>query len=217
MWSSRPALVTAMRTHLGIHADRFASPLDVHGHDLRYWSMYSRDKAFSAHTDAYSCRWQGYSYVLAGTDTACIEKATKWALWSALQSPEPTATVLAVPRSRTAKGKPIYYSWIEQYPKYCTTLTTIPHSDTPLHKEDIWWSNGDQEGQSSKWDLELVLVSNLPAQAELRHKSARLTQFLNAVAALKGAPAAPNKTRRAHAATVAKLMQAGECTWQQQE
>ena len=33
----------------------------------------------------------------------------------------------------------------------------------PLHKQDIWWSNGAQEMQTSKWNLELVLISNLPA------------------------------------------------------
>ena len=80
MWSSHPTLVAAMRTHLGINADRFASPLDVQGHDLRFWSKHSRDAAFEAHADAYSCTWQGYSYAFAGSDTTCIEKATKWAL-----------------------------------------------------------------------------------------------------------------------------------------
>ena len=78
MRSSHPALVMAMRTHLGIYADRFAGPLDAEGHDLRFWSKQSRDAAFAAHTDASSCTWQGSSYAFAGTDITCIEKATKW-------------------------------------------------------------------------------------------------------------------------------------------
>ena len=89
-----------------------------------------------------------------------------------------------------------------------------PHSDSPLHKQDIWWSNGAQEMQTGKWDLELVLISNLPAQAELSHKGACLARFLNAVSGLRGPPAAPTKTRRAHAATIAKLTLAGG--WQSQ-
>ena len=68
--------------------------------------------------------------------------------------------MIAIPRSRTAKGRPIYDSWIEKYSEYCTNLATIPHSDTPLHKQDVWWNigpiasrNGAQEMQTSKWDL----------------------------------------------------------------
>ena len=109
-----PALLDAIRTHLDICIDRFASPLDIHGPDLHFWSKHGRDAAFSAHTDAYSCRWEGYSYAFPDTDITSIEKATKWALWSALQSSEPTATLLAIPRSRTAKGRPIYLTWIDQ-------------------------------------------------------------------------------------------------------
>lgn len=213
LWGSHPALQEATRTHLGICVDRFASPLDVHSPDLQFWSKHNRDAAFSAHTDAYSCRWQGYSYAFPGTDTSDIEKATKWSLWSALQSTIPTATLLAIPRSRTAKGKPAYSAWIDQYPKFCTTLTTIPCSDSPLQKQDIWWCSSTQEERGSKWDLTLVLVSNLPAQAELRHKGTHLTQFLQAAASFSGAPAAPNRARRMQAATVAKLTRAGDTTW----
>ena len=167
-WSSQPALQDAIHTQLGICIDRFASPLDVHNPNLHFWSKHDRDTAFSAHTDAYSCRWQGYSYAFPGTDTTETEKATKWALWSAMQSTEPTATLLAIPRSRTAKGRPVYLSWVDQYPKFCTTLTTIPFSDAPLHTQDIWWCSGTQGEQASKWDLMLVLISNLSAQADLR-------------------------------------------------
>ena len=216
-WCSHATLIQAMRTHLGISADRFASPLDVHSPDLQFWSKHNRDMAFSAHTDAYSCKWQGYSYAFPGTDTTSIEKATKWALWSALQSPGPTATLLAIPRSRTAKGKPIYYNWINQYPKFCTTLITIPYAAAPLQPQDIWWCSGTPEGRKSKWDLALVLISNLPAQAELRNKTTQLTRFLEAAASLAGGPAAPIRVRRERAAVVAKLTNAGNTTWRQPE
>ena len=215
-WSTNRTLLTAIRTHLGIQKDRFASPLNVISENLQFWSRHPRDAAFAAYTDAYSCQWQGHSFAAPGADTEAIAKAVKWALWSAQNTQQETATLVAVPRSRTAKGRPAYDEWIEQYPKYCTHLTTIRHADGPTCMEDLWWCTGPAEAPAKRWDLDLVLISNLPAQTQLYSDHTRLTCLLADTAGLNG-----RLTKTAAIATAQKqasrLLQKWAEAWRQQE
>jgi ribonuclease HI len=156
------------------------------------------------------------SYAAPGMDTACIEKAMKWALWSAQNAQQKTATLVAIPRSRTAKGRPVYDEWIEQYPKCCTHLTTVRHADTPMYMGDLWWSTGPADTLTKHCDLDLVLVSNLPAHAHLGQDSGWLYDLLAAVACINGQPLRPAARTRTRA-LASRVLSAWTKAWQQQD
>jgi ribonuclease HI len=184
-WCTHPALRAAIATHLGASKERFSSPLEVADHTTAYWSRHGRDKLFGAQKDAYSVRWTGHSVAFPGHDSTAIDKAMRWAFWSAENSQEPTATLIVIPRNRRTKGTPSYRKWIQDHPGKCVSLTTIPYdknTSQPLWREDRWAQRGTPSETAPAKDLELVLVSNVQAQAGLRNKDrAQATHLLQAI------------------------------------
>jgi ribonuclease HI len=171
-WNLHPALRGAITTHLGATKDRFATPLSVTSPDVTYWSKHDRDTVFGAQHQTFSCQWKGTSVAFPGTDAGAIDKAVRWALWSAKQAPEATATLLAIPCSHLSRGTPGYCKRIQDNPDYCQHIITIPHkrgSPSPLWRDDIWLQKSPIPDSASNKDLKLILISNRSAQAHLQH------------------------------------------------
>jgi ribonuclease HI len=164
-WSIHPRLTDAIRTHLRTTKDRFASPLDAHA-GAEYWSKHERDGVFGARHDAYSCKWTGHSIAFPDHDSVSVERAIRWALWSARESKEPTATLLAIPRNNKGPNNPAYRKWLEACPTHCICLATIPCKDGPVWMEE-GWRHAVEKPPTPSWDLDLVLIWNAPAQANL--------------------------------------------------
>ena len=87
-------------------------------------------------------------------------------IWSARNSKEPTATLLALPRSSTGPSNPAYRKWTTSYPENCTLLATIPCKHGPVSREEGWRHAVDVPPKPH-WHLDLVMVWNARGQAEL--------------------------------------------------
>ena len=75
---------------LNIQCERFASPLNFNPTVERYCSLHTQDKVFGANTDAYSRKWEGASQANPPHEAEAMEKAVRWAIFSADQSTSPT-------------------------------------------------------------------------------------------------------------------------------
>jgi ribonuclease HI len=164
-WSIHPRLAAAIRSRLGTTKDRFASPLNAHA-DTEYWSKHERDGVFGARHDAYSCKWTGHSIAFPDHDSVSTERAIRWALWSARQTKEPMATLLALPRNSKGTNNPAYRKWLEACPTHCTHLATISCKDGPVWMEE-GWRHAVESPPTPSWNLDLILVWNASAQAKL--------------------------------------------------
>ncbi len=89
----------ALQIGLGITIERFASPLNYNPTSECYFSLYPEDRLFGANVDAFSCRWKGASEVHPDHEPAEMEKALRWAIFSAEDTCEPTLTALVLPWS----------------------------------------------------------------------------------------------------------------------
>ena len=87
----------ALQIGLGTWTERFASPLNYNPTSRCYFSLYPEDRLFAANVDAYSCKWQGASEVHPEHEPAEMEKALRWAIFSATDTCEPTLTALVLP------------------------------------------------------------------------------------------------------------------------
>ena len=85
-----------------------------------YFSMFERDKLFGASANAYEHRWTGMSEANPEYESRDVEKATRWAMYSALTSEVATATLMVLPdwgASGTA-----YLKYPKNYPYRCVKL-----------------------------------------------------------------------------------------------
>ena len=166
-WSTHPRIMTATQQHLHTTKERFASPLNVSDATCHYWSKHARDQVFGAQHDAYSCKWTGHSQAFPDHDDASLERAVRWALWSAHSSSKPTSTLLVLPRSHKGKGNPAYRKWMESHPQFCHHLATIPHQKPGgCVWRDEGWQNSVSMPELPAWKLEIVLIWNKAAQQE---------------------------------------------------
>ena len=87
----------AMIKGLGITCERFASPLNFNASCKSYFSMYAEDRLFGSKLDAYSTRWLGASQANPEYEAVAMEKAVRWAIFSALDTVEPVLTAFVLP------------------------------------------------------------------------------------------------------------------------
>ena len=87
----------ALQIGLGTTVERFASPLNYNPTSECYYSRYPEDKLFGANVDAFSCKWQGASQAHPEHEPAAMEKALRWAIYSAEDTSEPTLTAFVLP------------------------------------------------------------------------------------------------------------------------
>lgn len=93
---------------LNIQCERCASPLRVNPTVERYCSLHTQDKVFRANTDAYSRKWEGASQANPPHEAEAMEKAVRWAIFSADQSTSPTLTAFMLPKSEANA----YQKWL---------------------------------------------------------------------------------------------------------
>ena len=82
---------------LSITTERFASPLNFNVASDSYCSTYSEDRLFGAIHDAYSHKWQGSSQANPEHEAKDMEKALRWAIFSAQETDEPVLTTFVLP------------------------------------------------------------------------------------------------------------------------
>ena len=109
-WATPDEYMKAIVDGLSVTNERFASPLDFNVASDSYCSMYSEDRLCGATHDAYSHRWQGSSQANPEYEAKEMEKALRWAIFSAPETDEPVLTTFVLPdRARTA-----YLRWMSQ-------------------------------------------------------------------------------------------------------
>ena len=177
-WSICPHILTAALKHFPSTKERFASPLNVGASTSEYWSLHARDQVFGARKDAYDTQWTGYSHAFPDYSSDTLEKATKWAIWSAIHASTPTATLLFLPKKSRSPSNPPHHKWIRQYPTLCKHLTTISHKAKPVwdHKH---WMHGGVNSSTPLWDIEIVVVWNETAKTELRSMRSKLSREIH--------------------------------------
>ena len=96
-WATPDEYMKAIVDGLSITTERFASPLNFNVASDCYCSMYSQDRLFGATHDAYSHKWQGSSQANPEYEAKDMEKALRWAIFSAQETNEPVLTTLVLP------------------------------------------------------------------------------------------------------------------------
>ena len=76
----------ALIQSLDIQCERFASPLNLNPAVKQYYSLHEQDRVFGANADAYSTKWEGASEANPPHDAEAMEKAVRWAIFSAEKS-----------------------------------------------------------------------------------------------------------------------------------
>jgi hypothetical protein len=89
-----PAMWAALRSHLGIRYELFASPLDRSPHSEAYWSAHAEDQLFGANYDAFSRPWTGACQAYIGDCPEANDKAVRHALGSVTALPESTTCII---------------------------------------------------------------------------------------------------------------------------
>ena len=138
-----------------------------------YWSTHERDQAFGAHTHVYNHKWTGYSQALPERDDPSLDKAARWALWSARHGEEtgqPVATILYFLKGLRSPGQQAYKKWITAYPDYFTHIGSTQKAACPLHREDQWTQGADTDATQPKCQMEIFVAWNSPARRELSNK-----------------------------------------------
>ena len=162
-----PGIITNVITeHFKTNKERFATPLTVTQSNTEYWSEQPRDQAFGAHIRTYDTQWTGYSQSLPTADAPSLDKAVRWAMWSARHTATPTATVMYLPKGTRIRGNPQYRTWIKDHPELIQQIGSTS-GPCPLHKEDQWTQNTDTKHQPS-WSMEIIVIWNQPARIALR-------------------------------------------------
>jgi ribonuclease HI len=172
-WGIPPTIRQAIADHFNTNKERFSSPLAVPNAETMYWSTHERDQAFGAQTDVYSHKWTGYSQVLPDRDDPSLDKAARWALWSARHGEEtnkPVATILYFLKGLRSPGQQAYKKWMTAYPDYFTHIGSTKKAASPLHREEQWTQGADTDVTQPKCQMEIVVVWNSPARRELSDK-----------------------------------------------
>ena len=178
---------------LSITTERFASPLNFNVASNSYCSMYSEDRLFGATHDAYSHNWQGSSQASPEYEAKDMEKALRWAIFSAQETDEPVLTAFVLPDwAGTA-----YLRWMSH--PLVQEITTIKKTQFRF-KDPRHWATGKEFSSHAKWDIKFLIVANttglqrfvkqetlqaafVHASALLQHPQPRIRQLRNAVTA----------------------------------
>jgi ribonuclease HI len=171
LWSLPAELAKALAQHLPEtqQKERFSSPLEVRHSSITYWARFARDRVFAAENEAFACKWGGFSHAFPNHDEPAKAKATKWAIWSAVQAQGdslPTATLLCLPRGKGACTHAAWRKAVDSAPSICTHIGTILHPTAHMQRER-GWQHGEDEPAPPKTGLDVLLVMNAAARQEI--------------------------------------------------
>lgn len=156
----------------GAKVERHGNPLHVSDSNTHYYSKDQRDRAFGAHTDAYTHKWGGFSIATIGPTHEEQERALQHACWSAATptaTPTPTATFLLLPRkTRCLQLPPAHAKWQTLYPDHCSHLATIRGPKGIPLNQPVPWQKDTNTPETPSWDLDIVAAWNPPAQSMLQ-------------------------------------------------
>ena len=128
-WRLLVTIEDTLSRHFSTQKHRFSSPLTVPDANSQYWTEHGRDQVFGAQTGTYDHQWTGFSQDLLKADAPSVDKAIRWALWSAQQTHLPT-TVLALPKNMKAPGR--YHKHREVVGHIITTIRERLETDPDL-------------------------------------------------------------------------------------
>ena len=135
----------ALMQSLDIQCERFASPLNLNPTIKQYYSLHDQDKVFGANADAYSTKWEGAS--------EAMEKAVRWAIFSAEKSTSPTLTAFMLPKT----GLNAYQKWLTH--PMIRQLGCIEREHISFKTSDHW-KTGQPYKHQSKEDVTMFVVAN---------------------------------------------------------
>ena len=130
-------------------------------------------------THVYNHKWTGYSQALPEHDDPSLDRAARWALWSARHSNgrgnRPAGSnhpVLLERPSITTAGQQAYKKWITASLDYFTHIGSTQKAACPLHREDQWTQGADTDAAQPKCQTEIFVAWNSPARRELSNERA---------------------------------------------
>jgi len=145
--------MNALIQSLDIHCERFASPLNFNPAVKQYYSLHEQDRVFGANTDAYSTKWEGASEANPPHDAKAMEKAVRWAIFSAEKSMSPTLTAFMLPKT----GANAYQKWLTH--PMIRELGCIEREHISFKAPDHW-KTGQPYKHHSKEDIAIFVVAN---------------------------------------------------------
>jgi ribonuclease HI len=108
---------------------------------------------FGANTDAYSTKWEGASEANPPHDAEAMEKAVRWAIFSAEKSTSPTLTAFILPKTgANAYQKSLTHPMIRQ-------LGCIEREHISFKTSDHW-KTGQPYKHQSREDVTMFVVAN---------------------------------------------------------
>ena len=126
-WMLTDAAMQVFAACFGADTQRFVSPLDVSTHCRSYYTAHPQDQLFGARHNAYSTWWTGASFVHPPFESTSLFKALRWAVSSALHSPEPCCTLILVPEwSKSAHSVLLDHEFVFHLDRFPKTDTTVP-------------------------------------------------------------------------------------------
>ncbi len=98
----------ALIQSLDIQCEQFALPLNFNPAVKQYYSLHDQDRVFAANADAHSTKWEGASEANPPHDAETVEKAVRWAIFSAEKSRSPTLIAFILPKTVASA----YQEWL---------------------------------------------------------------------------------------------------------
>jgi exonuclease III/ribonuclease HI len=151
------AVRAALQQIAGCDKERLASPLSVHPGTTAYWSIHKQDQVFGARYDAYKVQWMGASIASPDFTEEQANKAMVWAIQSAIQTEQPTLTMLLIPTYTKSGDSTAHMKWVKNYPGCCKHLMTLPKSLVKLEPSP---TARHQPAEHLKWSTQLIAVGN---------------------------------------------------------
>ena len=143
----------ALIQSMDIQCERFASPLNFNPAVKHYYSLHDRDRVFGANTDAYSTKWEGASEANPPHEAGAMEKAIRWAIFSAETSTSPTLTAFMLPKTDANA----YQKWLTH--PIIRQLGCIEREHISFKTSD-YWKTGQPYKHHSKEDVTMFVVAN---------------------------------------------------------
>ena len=152
-WATPDAYMQAMIEGLSLEKERFASPLNFTPTMQTYFSLYKEDEVFGATHDAFSRPWVGASQCNPEYEPNAMDKAVRWAIASAMESPEPTLTAFVLPWWEDTA----YFKWMTHPNVH--KLTRIPARQFRFKRFD-YSRTGVLHAGNPRWDVNFFVVAN---------------------------------------------------------
>ena len=140
--------------------------------------MYSEDSLCGATHDAYSHKWQGSSQANPEYEAKDMEKALRWAIFSAQEIDEPVLTAFVLPNwAGTA-----YLRWMSH--PLVQEITIIKKTQFRF-KDPKHWATGKKFSSHAKWDMKFLIVANTAGLQRFVKQDTLQTAFAQAATPLR--------------------------------